>query len=175
MMRSEVEVTAMNVKVISGYDGKTAWMLNPMIGTEPQLLPAEQAASVSDQAQIDGLLVGYKERGYTVTYVGEEPVRGKPARKLKVDRPERSPVFVFLDAASHLQVKQEGEGVDPQTGATVMTATYMLDYRSVQGVMLPHRMEVEMGGTLSQTITMSQIDVNTDVNDQLFAVPISAN
>ncbi len=174
-MRSEVDVTAMNMKVVTATDGTTAWTQNPMVGPTAQVLPAEQAKTIADQADIDGMLVGYKERGYSVTYVGEEPVRGKPAHKLKVDRPGQSLVHVFLDTESHLQVKQEGEGLDPQSGSRVPMATYMSDYRAVEGVMMPFLMEVEMSGNIFQTMTMSQIEVNTEIEDRLFSLPVSAN
>ena len=174
-MRSEVDVTAMNMKVVTGYDGTTAWTQNPMVGPTAQVLPADQAKVVADQAQLDGMLVNYKERGYSVTYVGEEPVRGKPAHKLKVDRPDQSPIHVFLDAETHMQVKQEGEGLDPQSGSRVQMATFMGDYREVEGVMMPFVMEVEMGGSPFQKITMSQIEVNTEIDDRMFALPVSAN
>ncbi|MDZ4698573.1 MAG: hypothetical protein SH809_02600 [Rhodothermales bacterium] len=174
-MRSEVDVTAMNMKVVTATDGVTAWTQNPMVGPTAQVLPAEQAKAVAEQADIDGMLVGYKERGYTVTYVGEEPVRGKPAHKLKVDRPNQSLVHIFLDAETHLQVKQDGEGIDPQSGGRVQMATYMGDYRAVEGVMMPFMMEVEMGGNPFQKMTMSGIEVNTEVDDSLFKMPVSVN
>lgn len=51
----------------------------------------------------------------------------------------------------------------------------MGDYREVQGVTLPFVMEVEMGGNAFQKVTMSQIEVNTEIDDRMFALPVSAN
>ncbi|MEZ4702668.1 MAG: hypothetical protein R2834_20205 [Rhodothermales bacterium] len=175
MMRNEVDVTAMNMKIVTGYDGTTAWTINPMIGPGAQVLAGSQARGVVEQAQIDGILVDYAEKGYTVTFLGEEAVGGKPAHKLKVDRPDSTPVILYLDAVSHLPVKQEGEGIDPQSGNAIQVTTMLSDYRTVGGIMMPYQMEMELGGAMSQKVTMKEIVVNADISDSIFELPVSSN
>lgn len=175
MVRSEVNVTAMNMEIITAYDGSTAWTSNPMMGPEPQVLTGAPAQSIAEQAQIDGLLVGYKEKGYTLTYEGVEAVREKPAHKIKVERPNQSPVTVYLDAESHLIVKQVGQGLNPQSGAPMEVMTYIGDYRAIGGVMMPFSMEMDMGGQMTQNVVIKDIQVNNEIDAKLFALPVSAN
>ncbi|MFQ5571798.1 MAG: hypothetical protein ACE5G0_19130 [Rhodothermales bacterium] len=169
-MRSEVLVLQMNIEIITGFDGETAWAINPMISSAPQKMPDTQTRLTQDQADMDGPLVDYKEKGYTVEYMGEEDVRGTNAHKLKISRPERADAFVYLDAETFLIVKAEGEGVDPQTGGMVQTRTYTSDYREVNGLMVAHAIEVE-SPQMTQKIQLESVKVNADIDDALFAFP----
>jgi hypothetical protein len=126
---------------------------------------------MKDQANFDGLLTNYKANGHELEYQGEAMVREKPTHKIKVMREKYPDVLVYLDAESYLEVKSEGEGVNPQTGGTVIMETYMSDYRPVNGVMLPHAMEVVMGGTPFQTVTFGSIDANVEIDNDLFEIP----
>ena len=106
LMRAEVNVAAMNVEVVSGYDGETVWSDNPLQGGL-QKLSGQQARNTKEQADIDGLLVDHEAKGYMVEYVGEEVVREANTKKLKVIRPDSSELFVYLDAETFMQVKTD--------------------------------------------------------------------
>lgn len=168
MSRSDVD--AMGMMFVNGYDGETAWTINPMMSTKPQKLPAEVAAISKESADMDGVLIGYADQGYTLEYLGEEAVRDKNTHKLKVMRPEMSDVTVYLDAETYLIVRQDGEGVDGQTGNIIPTTTYMSDYREVGGVLMPFSMEVVQGG---QTLRLNLQDAtaNPEIDDTIFAFP----
>ena len=135
-MHVQVDVTAMSMQVVNGFDGETAWTSNPMQGGT-QKLGGEQLRNFKEQADIDGLLVNYAEKGYTVEFVGEEEVKGAIAKKLQVMRPDSSMLYVYLDNESHVEVKLESESTNPMTGATAMVETYLSDYREVEGMMRP--------------------------------------
>ena len=170
MMYVEVEIPAMGVSVKNGYDGQTAWSDNPMQGGL-QKLSGEQARTVQEQADMDGLLVGYAEKGYDLEYAGEAEVKGAPAHKLKLIRPDSSHVYVYLDAASMLQVKTEAEGTNPMTGGKTTVETFMSDYRDVGGVQMPFSMEVMMGSDVFQTITFQNVETNVAVDEATFMYP----
>ena len=63
-MRNVVEVAAMNATIIQGFDGTTAWMLNPMAGSDPQKLPDEAAREMKERSAIDGAMMMYINEGY---------------------------------------------------------------------------------------------------------------
>ena len=170
-IRTEVEIPSMNMEVITGYDGETAWMLNPMMGSAPQTMSPEQSRNMLNQVDIDGKLVDYEAKGYSVAYLGETEVAGKPAHKLHLTHPERPETFLYLDAETYLVIKSEGPGTDPQTGETVTTEVYLSDYRPVNGVMMPHALEVHLRGEKFQDIAFTSIVVNTEMSDKLFAMP----
>ncbi len=170
MMRVDVKVPAMNMEVINAFDGETAWADNPMQGGL-QKLPADQVVRFREQADIDGILVNHEAKGYSVEYVGEAEIKGTPTQKLKVLRPDSSEIFVYLDAETFLQVKTESEAPNPMTGAMAKVETFMSDFRVVNGVPMPHSMEVMMDGQAFQTITFTEITVNGEIDDAIFVYP----
>ncbi len=168
MTRSDVD--AMGMQFVNSYDGETAWNINPMMSTKPQKLPAEVAAVSSEGADMDGILVGYEADGYTLEYLGEEVVREQNTHKIKVMRPEMADVTVYLDAETFLMVRQDGQGVDGQTGNIVPTTTYMTDYREVGGVQIAFGMEMVQGGQTVR-IKLNEATPNAEIDDAIFAFP----
>ncbi|MEM8484091.1 MAG: hypothetical protein AAF564_01020 [Bacteroidota bacterium] len=168
-IRAMLVIPAMNAEVNQGYDGEMGWMQNP--GSDPQPMPKELSKGMKDQADIDGMLMNYEEKDITLEYLGEGMVNDMPAHKIKVTRPDQPDAIVYIDKASYLEVKLEGEGVNPQTGQPAKTETFMSDYRSVNGVQMAHLMEVKMDGTTFQKITMSEIVTNIEVDDSIFGMP----
>ncbi len=165
-----VDVAAMGAEVINAYDGETAWENNPMQGGI-QKMADEQARDMKERADMDGLLVDYEAKGYVVHYVGEEEVNGSNTKKLRVMRPDSSEIIVFLDAESFLRVKTETEGTNPMTGARAKTETFMMDYRDVDGMMIPFEMKVVMDGQAFQNITFKEVKINVEVDDTIFLYP----
>ena len=171
-LRVEVDVSAMGMEIVSGYDGETAWTINPMAGGGVQTVTGDEARSLRMQADIDGPLVGYEAKGTTLEYVGEEEIRGAAAHKLKVTTADAIEMFIYMDAASYLIIKQEAEGTNPTTGGKTTQNSYLTDYREVSGVLMPYRMEVVFGNNeLTQDVTFTTIEVNQELDDALFAKP----
>lgn len=169
-MRVDVSIEAMGAEVSNGYDGETAWANNPMQGGL-QKVTGDQARSIKEQADMDGILVDYADKGYSVEYVGDEDVKGAPAKKMKVIRADSSEAFVFLDAESLLMVKTEAQGTNPMTGAQTKVETYLSDFHEVDGVQRPFLMDVHFGGEPFQTITVKEIETNVEVEEGIFAYP----
>src|SRR5690606_12464518 len=83
----------------TAFDGTRAWAINPMSGSvEPQERSGAEAQSARDQADFDGPLIGYREKGHTVTLVGRETVAGRPALHLRIDRGSDPAIDYFIDA-----------------------------------------------------------------------------
>lgn len=165
-----VDVAAMGVEVINAYDGETAWEVNPMQGGTRKVT-GEQARNFKEQADMDGFLIDHAAKGYSVEHVGEEDVKGTMAQKLKVLRPDSSTVFVYLDTASALQVKAESEATNPMTGAPGKVESYFTDYRDVGGMMVAHAFEVLFDGQVFQTVTLTDVKTNVEVDDAIFMYP----
>ena len=169
-MHVRVEVPAMGAEIINAYDGETAWEINPM-GGGTQKMTGDQARNIKEQADMDGFLIDYEAKGYAVHYEGEEEVNGSNTKKLRVMRPDSSEIIVFLDAESFLQVKTETEGTNPMTGVKAKMVTFMMDYRDVDGMMIPFEMKVLMDGQVFQIITMQEVKTNVEVDDLIFMYP----
>jgi hypothetical protein len=74
---------------------------------DPEALPAEQAKIMDEQADFDGQLVDYKEKGSTIELVGKEPVEGTDAYKLKLTTKGGEVRYYFLDAEYFLEIRTE--------------------------------------------------------------------
>lgn len=170
-MRQVIEVSAMNATITTGFDGKTAWMKNPMQGQDAQKLPDEQAQEMRDRGAMDGAMVSYIEKGYEITYGGEEAVNDKPAHVLIVQLPEDKTARVFLDAESYLEVKSVQSSTNPMTGEKGELSTYSSDYREVGGILIPHKITAEFDGNPLQELLIESIEVNQPISDALFEMP----
>lgn len=168
-LRVHLVIKSMNAEVNQGYDGTMGWMQNP--GSDPQPMPKEMSENMADQGNIDGQLMDYAAKGYSLEYVGEGMVNDSPAHKLKLKRPEHPESIIYIDTATYMEVKIEGQGVNPQTGQTMQTETLMSDYRSVDGIQMAHTTEVKMDGNTIQKMNMETIEVNVDVADSVFEMP----
>ncbi|HMB90856.1 MAG TPA: hypothetical protein VKP65_08415 [Rhodothermales bacterium] len=172
-IRSEVEVNAngMEMEVINGFDGTVGWMINPMQGGGVQEVPEEQLGSLQSQADMDGPLVNYADKGNMIEYVGEEEVDGVNAHKIKLTQADSSSTFLLFDPETHLQVKSVSEGTNPMSGADAEVEQFYSDYREVEGVLRPFKIEIKIDGQVFQTITMASVEANEDFDDTLFAKP----
>lgn len=168
-MRTEVTIPSMGMEVVNGFDGEVAWMDNPMQGGV-QKMPEGQVEQVRNQANLDGVFVDYKAHGVHIEYAGEGEVRGRAVHKLKVVRADSSESIVYLDAETHLEAKIESKAVNPQNGQEVMSETFLSDYRDVDGLKVAFSVEVSAGG-LKQHLTFTEIKVNAEAEDGLFAYP----
>ena len=90
------------------WDGSAGWRVSPLDGgLEPEALPAEEAASLAEQADLEGPLVDWKAKGHAVEVVGQETLPGGPAHRLKVTPKSGAPRTVWVDAATGLVVRTE--------------------------------------------------------------------
>jgi len=155
------------------YDGEKAWAIIPFMGTlEPQILPPDQAKNFKDQADIDGLLVDYKEKGTSIELAGTEELNGKPAYKLKLTLKNSDIRYVFLDTESYLTLKWTGT-MAPQ-GTPLDVETYFSDYKTISGRPMPHKVETKVGEQLISAVTIATIEFNVEMADSLFKMPTQA-
>jgi outer membrane lipoprotein-sorting protein len=171
---NRVEFTFQGMTGVRAYDGKHGWMLMPFMGKkEPEELPAEVTQQFAEQADFDGPLVDYKEKGNTVELVGKEQVEGAEAYKLKVTLKSGNVSTIYLDADSHLEIAREGKFT--MRGAETEVSTSMGDYKEVEGMMVAHSMSSGMKGTTQrEQMTFEKIEFNVDAPDSLFAMPANA-
>ena len=77
---TRMEFTFQGMTGMQVYDGKTAWMSMPFAGKkEPEVMPPDESKMLEEQADFDGPLVDYKEKGHTVELAGKEQVEGADA------------------------------------------------------------------------------------------------
>jgi outer membrane lipoprotein-sorting protein len=171
--RFRQESTIQGTKVVIAYDGKSAWMINPLMGADtPRPITGDQAEILKQQADLDGPLVDYKEKGTTIEVMGTETVEGKRVHKLKVTPKTGRVVYLFLDAETGLEAKTVMDApADPNSGAPAASMEIQFsNYQSIGGLMMPHTIQQKLNGQVAQ-VNIDKIELSPAVEDSLFAMP----
>lgn len=171
--RYRMEFTVQGMTGVQAYDGETAWMYMPFAGrTEPEVMPEDLAKQVVEEADMDGPLVDYQEKGHQVELLGKEDVEGSPAYKLKVTLRSGEVSYYYLDAEYFLPIKTAAKRA--VQGTEVEVETSLGDYREVDGLMVPFSIRVKGQGPAEQTIILDTVELNVPVDEAQFKMPRSA-
>ncbi|WP_232427923.1 outer membrane lipoprotein-sorting protein [Burkholderia ubonensis] len=170
--KSRFEVRFNAQTALQVYDGAQGWKVRPFLGrneVEPYT-PAE-AKSAAQSAELDGPLVDYASKGSTVQLLGTETVEGHRAYVLKVTTKERAERRVWIDAATFLELKIDGE---PRVldGRPHSVAIFYRDYKKESGVVVPHTLETVVSGVKeTRKITIDHVALNQPADDAMFGKP----
>jgi len=166
-----MEITFQGMTGTQAYDGKSGWAVMPFQGRkDPESMSADDLKLVDEQADFDGPLVDYKEKGHTVDLLGKEKVEGSDAFKIKVTLKNGDVRHLYLDAESFLEIKAEAKRTI--RGSEQEFESIIGDYKEVGGLMLPHSMEGgPKGGTMRQKLTIDKIELNVPIEDARFKMP----
>lgn len=166
-----VEFTMQGMTGIQAYDGETGWMVMPFMGkTEPEEIVGPNLEQIREQGEFDGPLVDYEAKGNTVELLGTEEVDGTPAYKLKVTKANGDVDILYLDQEYYIEFKSVSKR--EMQGQELEVATVYGDYKEVDGLMIPHSLEVAMGGgPPMQVITLDTVELNADIPNDRFAMP----
>lgn len=171
--RVRIESTIQGKSFLQAYNGTIGWTINPFGGvSDPQKMSDEEVKSVQEQADIDGLLVDYKAKGNKVELVGKEEMEGTPVHKLKITKKNGDIRYMFLDAASGIELKMTS--IYTQGEKQTEVETYFSDYKSEGGVMVAHAMENRANGQTFSNITIEKIEPNVTIDDAIFEMPTTA-
>jgi outer membrane lipoprotein-sorting protein len=165
-------------KIVVGFDGTKAWMINPMMGPSAQPIEGDRLEIVKQQADLDGPLVDYKAKGTTIEVQGVETVDGKQVNKLKVTPKAGRPVTLYLDAATGLEYKTvmetPAEAAGPGAPAAMLESIFS-NYQTVGKLTMPHTIQQKANGQVLQ-INIDKIELSpASVDDSVFAMPSGAS
>jgi len=164
------EITFGGALAVQAWDGVTAWGISPMGSGQPEVLPAEAASAMADEADVDGPLVDYRAKGHQVTLLGKEKVEGGDAFKIEVRKKGGAVEVHFLDARSCLTVRIEGKRTI--RGTSIEGESILGDYREVGGVLWPYSIRSgARGSPEKQTLTVDKIEVDLTLDDARFRMP----
>ena len=169
--KMRTEFTVQGQTGVRAWDGRTAWEQLPLPGERPRLMDAEDAAEARAQADVDfSPLVDAAAKGYTVELVSRDRLPGGDTWKLVVRGKDGPPRTMHLDSRSHLVVQTvDRRNVD---GQEVEFVTEIGDYRSVSGLVFPHRIEVgPRGSPERQRLVVRQVEIDPPLDDARFAMP----
>ena len=166
-----IEFTMQGMTAVQAYDGEVGWAIMPFLGkTEPEEMAEDQLKDIKEQADFDGVLVNYEEKGHTVELLGKEEIDGTPAYKLKVTKANGDIINLYLDQEYYVEFK--AEATREVQGAEVEVSTIFGDYKEVEGLLFAHSMEMSFAGNpAGQVITIDTIELDAEIEDYRFAMP----
>lgn len=171
-IRLEFDVQGMTG--VQAFDGEKGWMIMPFMGkTTPEAMAEEDLKQIRENADFDGPLMGWEAAGHQLRYEGMDDVEGTPVHKLVVQRADGDEQLVYLDADSYLELKTTTRTT--RNGQEMVVHTMIGDYKDVDGLMMPHVMEMTFEGMpVSQTIVIEAGQLNVEIDDERFAMPVVA-
>jgi hypothetical protein len=180
-MRLEVKFNGQTA--IQVFDGLNGWKLRPFLNRlEVEPYTPEEMKNSSMQADLDGPLVDYAAKGTRVELIGEEKVADRNTYKLKLILKNGESMQVWIDAETFLETKIEGQ---PRRldGIYHPVEVYYRDYRPVNGLQMPFRMETKVlpaaqgakgmkeAGVPTEEIVVEKVVVNPELEESLFSKP----
>lgn len=156
---------------INAYDGKAGWKVQPFGGKkDPEPLSEEEMKSILEDADFDGPLVNYQQKGNKVEFVGTDPVEGTDALKLKVTLANNDVRYYYMDADYYVPIKIEVKRM--VRGEEHEYEVSLGDYKEVNGWYLPFSVETSVKGNPGgPQISYEKIEANVTIDDARFAQP----
>jgi outer membrane lipoprotein-sorting protein len=168
VMRQEMRFQ--DKKVVSAYNGTTAWVMDERRGGIPQELSGPALAMAREDADFDPLLLDWQQKGHKVTLVGIEKLDGKPAYDLEIVTKAGKIQHYFIDVTTGLEKRTTM--VMEQEGLKAKVAIDFSDYREVDGVTVPFASRQSLNGTTMRQVTIDSVSFNEPLPDSLFEKPV---
>jgi outer membrane lipoprotein-sorting protein len=171
---ARLEFTVQGLTAVQAYDGKNGWQIMPFMGKkDPELMSADEAKEIEENADLDGPLVDYKSKGHQVELQGKEKIEGTDAYKLKVTLKNGDVQTIYIDSDSFLDIKEVTKRTVRGTEQEIESA--IGDYKPVDGIMFPFAVESGIKGTdQKQKLTITKVELNVPADDSLFKMPAAA-
>lgn len=165
-----LEMVFQGQKIVQAFDGATAWVINPAMGSDPKQSSEEDTRAAQESSDfIGGNLVDYKSKGNMVELVDTEQIDGVPVYKLKITKKSGSVEYDYLDAKSFLPIKTEGRRT--QLGQEILYESKIANYKPVEGVLMPFNLTQMVNGRLAMEISIEKMDANVPLDQAVFKMP----
>lgn len=161
------------------FDGETLWSTNFMT-MKAEKSDAETTANMKLEANdFPDSFIDYKEKGYTVEFLGKETIDGAETFKIKLTKEpvtvdgkqEENTSFYYFDTENYVPIVVQSE-IRAGQGKGMTSEIKMSDYQEVDGIYFPHSMTQGIKGQPGGApITISKIELNPTIDDSAFAFP----
>jgi outer membrane protein assembly factor BamB len=160
-------------KMIVAQDTRGPWWIYPLYGIDSPAKVEEPPAAVmtARDAEIEPALLDYQEKGHKVVLAGRGNVSGQETLRLELTRSNGWVETWHLDSRTYLEIAVDSKVFDySQMPQEMQERAYFSDFRTVDGLVIPHRIEKEYGAR--HTVTrVERVRVNPEVEDGVFAMP----
>ncbi len=166
-----VDVTFQGKSQTMAYNGESGWKVDPFQGSpDPEKIAGDDLKEAEEQADMDGPLVDYKEKGHKVELVGKEDMEGTPVYNLKLTLKNGDVRNIYIDAENYLELKVSLKRKTP--GGEIEVDQYVGNYKPVNGLMFPFSLETKVKGQTANQITFEKVELDVPIDDSLFKMPV---
>src|SRR6266705_2760046 len=151
--------TLQGMTQVQAYDGSLGWQMQQFGGRkDPQLMGEDDMRDLLTDADFDGPLVDYKEKGNRVEFLGHDTVDGDDALRLKVILKNGDIIYYYLDPDTYLEIRKEIQ--EFIRGSIRENVVDLGSYKPVAGVMYPFSIASgpKNRPDAAQTTTIEKID-----------------
>ena len=165
------EFSLQGMTAINAYDGKKGWKVVPWNGKkDPEALGEGEMKSILEDADFDGPLVNYKQKGNKVEFAGMDKFEGTDTFKLKVTKPNGDVYIYYLDTDYYVPIKIDTKRMI--RGAEREYETALGDYKEVAGWYLPYSSETNVKGSPDKAkVVYEKIEANVSIDESRFSMP----
>lgn len=153
----------------SGWDGNESWNLDQtgLVVVDGSVLGRSSAVDQAYIGNYDLWTPGYG--GAAVAWGGSKSEKGKSYDVLTVTPPKSSlPIDVWFDRATHLPVEVV------QTAGPMVTTITMADFKPVDGLMIPYRVDTSTNTGDGTSFTATSVEANPPGGAAHLAAPTSS-
>ncbi len=164
-------ISLQGMTAVQAYDGSAGWQTQPFRGRkDPELMGEDNLRDLLLDADFDGPLVDYAEKGNRIEYLGHDLVDGDDALRLRVTLKNGDIVYYYFDPDTYLEIRKETEQFI--RGSVRERVVDLGSYKAVDGVMYPFSIsEGSRSNPGAQVTTIEKIAVNVPLQDSDFALP----
>jgi hypothetical protein len=158
---------------VQAYDGSSGWQIQPFGGKkDPELMGEDDLRDLLLDADFEGPLVNYKEKGNTVEFLGHDTVDGDDALRLKVTLKNGDIIYDYLDPDTFIEIRRDiQQFIRGSVRERVMT---LGSYKPVDGVMFPFSIgQGTKNHPDDQVTTIRKMEANVTIDPADFMLPAS--
>jgi hypothetical protein len=158
---------------VQAYDGSTGWQIQPFGGKkDPQLMGEDDLRDLLLDADFEGPLVNYTEKGSTVEFLGHDTVDGDDALRLKITLKNGDIIYDYLDPDTFIEIRRDIQQFI--RGSVRERVVSLGSYKPVDGVMFPFSItQGPKSHPDDQTTTVIKMEANVTIDPADFMLPPS--
>jgi hypothetical protein len=165
----KTETDINGTKIITCYNDKGGWSVNPMAGVnDPTPMPEDVYNTGKGQINVGGALYDYAAKGGKVEFMGKDG----NAFKIKLTSKEKVEYLYLIDSTTYFvtSVQSKGKMQDQE----VDISTRLSDYRKTDlGYLIPYAIDVDFG-QFALSIAVKKVELNKTIDPAVFAMPKTA-
>jgi outer membrane lipoprotein-sorting protein len=173
-MNYRLEAKFPNMEVVTVFNGDSGWVINPLTGSSyAQPMEIDDIERSKLQADYDGMFYDYEKKGYTVEFIDKESVDFIEAYVLQLTTPNDDIITAYIDVEANVILKTTSHIMvdDAQEDYEV----YYKDYKYVNNILMPYKIEMNVNGKLETRMVVSEITFNVEIPDSMFQMPGSSD